>query len=297
MVEVATIGHVLYDIRCYVDEFPKPDKTSFIQSSIRGGGGGSAANVAASLKLLGHDSAFIGNVGTDRHGKYLIHDLHRHGVDTRGVNIVSGDTGVSIVLVNKRAEVEVVQMLGVSEPIKGIDENIIREAKALHMTSCNVDALLKAGAVARKAGLLITFDPGRSISRLGTKRLAQVLKYSDYLIVNRHELAHLTGMNDTVKAARKVAKAFDVTCVIKAGKEPVIVEGRSSFTSPPFKVKPVDTIGAGDAFCSGLLAGMLEGETLENSVRLANAVAAAKVMLRGARPHLKREEIEEKFGV
>ncbi len=299
MVEVATLGHMLYDIRCYVDDFPKPDKTSFIQGSIRASGGGSAANVAADLELLGHNSAFIGNVGTDRHGKYLIHDLHRQGVDTRGVNVVGGETGVAIVLVNPKAEVEVVEMLGVSEPVKGIDESIITEAKALHMTSCNPEALLTAGAMAKKAGLLITFDPGRSTSRLGTKKLSQVLKYSDYLILNRHELAQLSGMQDAEKAARKVSKDFDVTCVIKAGKDPVIVAGRRGehFRVRPMPVKPIDTIGAGDAFCAGLLAGLLEGKSLEKSVRFANIVAAAKVLVRGARLHSSREEIQKKFGV
>jgi len=297
MVEVATLGHVLYDIRCYVDEFPKPDKTSLIESSIRGGGGGSAANVAVNLEMLGHNAAFIGNVGTDRHGKYLIHDLHRAGVDTRGVNIVPGQTGVSIVLVDKRADVEVIQMLGVSEPVKGIDEDIIRNAAALHMTSCDPESLLKAGAIGRNAGLLVTFDPGRSTSRLGAAKLSQVLDYSDYLLVNRRELEHLTGLKDTEKAAKQLSKKYDITCVIKAGKDAVIVEGKDSFRSNPFKVKPVDTIGAGDAFSAGLISGLLEQKPLREAVRFANACAAAKVMHPGARSLIGRREIERRFGV
>ena len=297
MIEVATIGHILYDIRCYVDDFPKPDKTAFIQSSIMASGGGSAANTAVNLRLLGHSSAFMGNVGTDRNGKYLIHDLHRSGVDTRGVNVVAGETGVAIVLVNRKAQVEVVEMLGVSEPVTWVDADLIREAKALHMTSCDPESLKRAASIARKAGLLVSFDPGRSTSRLGYRKLSQLLKYSDYLIINRHELTHLTGIRNTIKAARKITKKFGLTCVIKAGKEPVIVEGRDSFKVKPFRVKAVDTIGAGDAFSAGFLAGLLEGKSLKESVRFGNAAAAAKVMLPGARSPLKRHEIEKKFGV
>jgi len=297
MVEVVAIGHILYDIRCYVDDFPKPDKTSLIESSIKGGGGGSAANVAVNLKMLGHGSAFIGNVGTDRYGKYLIHDLHRHGVDTRGVSVVSGETGVSIVLINKKAEVEVIQMLGVSEPVKGIDADLIRGAKALHMTSCDPESLKRAGSIARKHGLLVSFDPGRSTSRLGWRRLAPRLNYSDYLIVNRRELANLTGIPDTLKAARRISRDFELTCIIKAGKDPVMVEGRESFSARPFRVKAIDTIGAGDAFSAGLLAGLLEGKSLRQSIRFANAAAADKVMRRGARSHITRAEITRRFGV
>jgi len=297
MIDVVTIGHILYDIRCYVNEFPKPDKTALIESSIKGGGGGSAANVAVNLEMLGHNAAFIGNVGTDRHGKYLMHDLHKRGVDTRSVNVVSGESGVSIVLINKRAEVEVIQMLGVTEPVKGIDGGIIRGAKALHMTSCDPQSLKRAGSIARKAGLLVTFDPGRSTSRLGWRKLSPLLNYSDYLLVNRRELTHLTGISNTLKAARKISKNFELTCIIKAGGKPVIVEGTDSFRVKPFRVKAVDTIGAGDAFSAGLLAGLLEGKSLKQAVRFANAAAADKVVRRGARSHITRAEIKRRFGV
>jgi ribokinase len=305
MAEVTTVGHIVYDIRCYVDEFPQPDKTAFMQGAIQSSGGGSAANVAANLRTLGHASAFIGNVGTDRHGKFLLHELHSAGVDMRGVNLVDGATGVAIIFVNRRAEVEVAEMIGVNEPLRGIDEDIIRSSLALHMTSTDAAALSKASSIARRAGLLITFDPGRSASRLGATKLSAALKNSDYLVVNRRELGFISGKNlshdsseaSVRMAAKELARKFDLTCIIKAGAKPVIVEGRESFRSEPFSGKVVDTIGAGDAFCAGFLAALLEEKSLEKSVQFANAAALAKAMRQGARLGMSRFEIEKKFGV
>jgi len=59
----------------------------------------------------------------------------------------------------------------------------------------------------------------------------------------------------------------------------------------------VDTIGAGDAFCAGLIVALIEGRDLLRSVRFANAVAVTKAMQQGAHSHLDRAEIELKYKV
>jgi len=295
MPKIVSLGHIIYDIRCYVDGFPKPDKTAFIQGAIQAGGGGSAANAAVTARMLGAESSVICNIGTDRHGAFLLHDLHKHGVDTRGVNEVDGASGVAIILVNKKADVEVTEMVGVAEPIRNIHESMIAEADHLHLAGCNIDALQKA---ASSADCTVSFDPGRSKAHLGWKKLAGTLKHADYLILNRHEIKKLAGKNNEREAARFLHNKFGLTCIVKRGGESVLVVGEDSFEAKTFRVKPVvDTIGAGDAFCGAFAVAKAEGKTLEKSVRFANAVAAAKVMHKGTHVRLSRPEIERKFGV
>ena len=75
------------------------------------------------------------------------------------------------------------------------------------------------------------------------------------------------------------------------------VRGREKLDVPTFKVKAVDTIGAGDAFAAGFITARIEGKDLRNSVKFANAVAASEVMFRGTHTLLSRKELEKKFRV
>jgi len=296
--DLVTVGHLIYDSRCYVENFPSPDKTVLIESPIRTSGGGSAANVAVDACILGKTAGLIANVGTDRHGAFLIHELKRFGVDTKGVNTVKGESGSAIILIDHQAEVEVIESIGVTEGSEKVDAKYIASARHLHMAGTSLQILEKASAAAEKAHCTISFDPGRSKSKLGADKLSRVLKRCHFLIVNRKELMLLTGEHDTKKGASVLAHKFGLTCVIKGGRHPVIVEGDGeSFEMAPFEVKPVDTIGAGDAFCAGFVVAMLEGNNLRESVKFANAVAAAKVLFPGAQSLPSRKWIAKKFKV
>ena len=118
------------------------------------------------------------------------------------------------------------------------------------------------------------------------------------MIINRKELFAITGSREETEAAR-LAKQYNMVCVIKQGGREIIVKTKdmSSFTVPPYVVKPVDTLGAGDAFCAGFITGIVERRSVFESVRFANAVAAAKVLRKGAQSLPSRRFIEEKFKI
>ncbi|MBI4399778.1 carbohydrate kinase family protein [Candidatus Micrarchaeota archaeon] len=291
--DLITIGHIIYDIRCYVEDFPTPDKTTFTKTEIQSSGGGSAANVAVGSVKLGLKAGVIGNVGTDEIGALLFRDLRLSRVDVSRVNVVKGKTGIAIILINKHAEVEVVEMIGMSEPIIDIDVDYIKTCKHLHMTGTNLDALEIASEAAKKSGVPVSFDPGRSKSHFGLQKLSKIINNCNYLIVNSTELKFITGENDVNAGIKKLKQEFDITCIIKSGKNPVLVAGKDTFEVEPFKVQAVDTIGAGDAFCAGFITYLLEKKSLKDSVRFANAVAAAKVQHVGAQSVPDRKEIEK----
>ncbi|MFH1285033.1 MAG: PfkB family carbohydrate kinase [Candidatus Micrarchaeota archaeon] len=295
--DLITMGHIVYDIRCYVEEFPHPDKTTFMYTTIKTSGGGSAANVAVDASVLGLKSGLIGNVGSDEHGAILLQDLRKSRVDISRVNVCEGESGVSIVLVNRKAEVEVVEMIGVNEPLKEVDIDYIESAKFLHLTGTSLNALKKASSAGAKSGLTVSFDPGRSKSHLGLRKLESIIKKCDYLILNRHELARLTKIKEPHEAAKKIARRYELTCIVKGGARPVIVEGKDSLEMAPFNVKARDTIGAGDAFTAGFITALKERKKLERALKFANAAAAAKVMHLGAQSLPKRSEIKRLFRV
>jgi sugar/nucleoside kinase (ribokinase family) len=296
--KIATLGHIVYDIRNYIEKFPEPDHTALMRMHPSVSGGGSAANVAVNLVKLNHKAGVIGSVASDRHGKYLISDLHRRGVDVSQVRVFRGMSGLSVILIDAAGEVRVIEDLGVADRRRAIDYDYIRRATFLHMSGCAFH-LLEAGSIAaHKAGIPISFDPGRAASHLGEKKLAPIFERCDFLIINRKELFAITGSREESEAAR-LAKKYNMVCVIKQGGREIIVKTKdmSSFTVPPYVVKPVDTLGAGDAFCAGFVCGMVEKRSVYESVRFANAVAAAKVLRKGAQSLPSRRFIEEKFKI
>jgi len=296
--EIATIGHIVYDIRNYVEMFPEPDHTALMRMHPTVGGGGSAANVAVNLVKLGHSSGVIGNVASDRHGKYLLSDLHNRRVDVSQVRIFRGMSGLSVIIIDATGEVRVIEDLGVADRRRTIDLDFIRGSKFLHMSGCAFHLLEAGSKTAHKAGIPISFDPGRAASKLGEKKLAPIFDRCEFLIINRKELFAITGSREESEAAR-LAKQYNMVCVIKQGGREIIVKTKdmSSFTVPPYVVKPVDTLGAGDAFCAGFIAGIVEKRSLFESVRFANAVAAAKVLRKGAQSLPSRRFIEKKFKI
>jgi len=296
--DLVTMGHVLFDIRCYVKDFPVPDKTAFTYSEIETSLGGSAANAACAAAMLGIKAGFMGNIGGDAEGGQLIQHLLKTGVDIARLRLIDGKTGKAIVIVNAESNVEVVEMRGVNEPFGKVDPTYIADAKYLLMTGTSLDALELAARYAKENNVKTIFDPGRARSRDGLKALSSILRNSDYIIINRAELSMLTGEKTVEAGIEKVQKAnHDITCVIKGGGSPVVVRGSEDFESEPFKVKPVDTIGAGDSFCAGFIVGLVEHKSLQHSVKLANAVAAAKVERKGAHNVPSREEIKKRFKI
>lgn len=296
--DIVTVGHCVYDIRNYVQKFPDSDATALMRMHPKVGTGGSATNVAHNLSKLGFSTGVVTNVGNDRHGKFLLSDLQKSGIDSSQVRVFPGMSGLSVIIIDAEAEVRVIEDLGVADRRRAIDPDYIRNSKFLHMSGCAPHMLESASKIANAAGIPISFDPGRAASRLGERRLSGILQRCEYLIINRKELFSITGSREE-SAAERLAKKFNLICVIKQGAREIIVKTKeaSSFSVEPFHVKPVDTLGAGDAFCAGFIAGVNEKRSLYESVRFANAVAAAKVLRKGAQSLPSRRFIVSKFKV
>lgn len=296
--DIVTVGHCVYDIRNYVQKFPDSDATALMRMHPKVGTGGSATNVAHNLSKLGFSTGVIANIGNDRHGKFLLSDLEKSKIDDSQVRVFRGMSGLSVIIIDANAEVRVIEDLGVADRRRSIDPNYIKKAKFLHMSGCALSMLESASKIAHDAGIPISFDPGRAASRLGERKLSAILHRCDYLIINRKELFSITGSREE-SAASELAKKYNLVCVIKQGGREIIVKTKaaSSFSVEPFRVKPVDTLGAGDAFCAGFIAGVKEGKSLYEAVRFANAVAAAKVLRKGAQSLPSRRFIVSKFKV
>lgn len=293
--DLITIGHVLMDIRMFVDEFPKADEEAKTDK-LSLGGGGSAANVAVGASRLGVKSGFIGSIGFDTFGRVLLEELEHEGVDVAHVKVdTSTSSGLTVIAINKKGQVIMFGYTGASDKLfpSDLNKNYISSSEHVHITGLSFDTALAATEMAKKANVTVSFDPGRLMSKMGLKRLLPLLHYVDQILLNQEEAQELTSVIELEKAAKAIIKSGPKMVIIKKGPDGVFAMNHSkSFSVPAYPVKVVDTTGAGDAFSAGFITAQLEGKSLEDSVEFANATANLKITRIGARALPNRKAVE-----
>ena len=299
MYDIATIGHILYDVRCYVDDFPLPDRSSLTKGRIKYSAGGSACNSVVCASNLGKKVTICGRIGFDDYGIFLINNFIEKSVDTSDITIdYHNPTGISVVTINRDGQPEIVEMLGANEPmpVKDIKADFFN-TKLIHMTGTNPSVLMYVSTIAKERGIKVMFDPGRSTSLSGYKKLDTVLGNSEVIISNKIEILHLLEMDEEKDGIVEIFKKADALYpdkifIIKQGGKETIVKCDKSFKINTFKVDVVDTLGAGDSFAGAFATAWVEGKNMEDCVTYANAAAALKVTKEGAQSSPQRDELE-----
>ncbi len=282
---IATVGHILVDIRLKVDRFPKPDEEAEILEE-RVGVGGSAANVAIALRRLGLRSSLIAKIGLDSFGRIAVDHLLKYKVDISGLKVsINTSTGFSIVVIDGNGNIVLYSYKGASETLSEneISQDIISRANMIHIASIRPEIVSKVLNMV-KEGKLVSWDPGRVISRMGIERLGNLISKVDILLANREEAEEMAHESDPERAARKLHDLGAKLVIVKLGAEGSLAVGNfGKIRIPRCPVeKVVDTTGAGDSFAAGLLAAIAKGYNVEDSLAIASAAASLKVMHLGS---------------
>jgi ribokinase len=241
-------------------------------------GGGMAANTAYALACLGLPVGLVGRVGADADGEFLLKSLA--GVDLSHV-VVQGESGRAYILCDREGERTILVAPNTNDDLKEGDLpwEALADAAYLHLTAFAGDGPLEvqrgiAGRVPEKVRL--SLDPGELYARRGWPALEDILDHLETLLVSETEWRLLGG---EPKVHPNWAPPL---VVIKRG-----ALGARLLTPPRYLDFPVelagdvvDTLGAGDVFAAGYLAGRLSGLHLNACVRLGNRAAAFS--LRGA---------------
>ncbi|MGE5577178.1 MAG: PfkB family carbohydrate kinase [Syntrophothermus sp.] len=239
--------------------------------------GGAPANVAVGLSRLGVSTGFIGKVGADEFGSYLISVLAEDGVDTsRIVREAKAKTGLAFVAVSESGEREFLFYRNPGADMllspRDLEVAYIRSAQAFHFGAVSLIsessrlATHRAVDVARGNGLLISFDPNLRLTLWDTESQARLqidaaLKMADVIKMSQSEMEFLTGTSSPEDGCRILSKSGARLVVITLGKEGCFFAHSSgSGYVPALRVKPVDSTGAGDGFMAGLLWQILEAK-------------------------------------
>lgn len=281
--DIVGIGSAVYDTLMVVDHFPKEDtKLRGLETRIQGGGPCATALVAASR--LGMATAYMGTIGDDGFGKYMLEDLGRWGVDTTHVRMEKGAVSFhSTVLLSQSAGSRTcIWNPGTVRPPRPeqLDERALRGARALHLDGHMLEAAIHGAKLCREAGVTVSLDAGGRYPGI-----ENLLPLVDYLIPSEEFALGFTGMEDAPGAARRLMDLFHPRLIVitqgKAGGLILDHQGLRAYDSYP--VEAVDTNGCGDTFHGAFLAGMLKGMHADDACRYASAAAAIKCTRLGAR--------------
>ena len=264
--------------------------------------GGSAANTIYGLAKLGMNCGFIGAVGDDDEGKRLVEDFETVGVDTSQIRVkADGKTGSVLCLSDNLGRRSLYVMPEANSQLMMDDFNLnyISQAGMLHLTSFVNDQQFQIQLeLTRKLDpkVRLSFSPGALYTVKGLKALEPILAKTYVLFINQKEMQELTGENFTT-GAEICLKAGCHIVVVTLGKgtsyktttaTSYIKDTESEYLVEPASqdIKVVDTTGAGDAFATGFLYGLLKGKGPKECGHLGDIVAQFCIGKMGAREGL-----------
>jgi sugar/nucleoside kinase (ribokinase family) len=251
--------------------------------------GGSGAIAACGAARLGLRTALASLVGADPFGRFMLGALGERAVDTSGVVVrPEARTGVSVVLV-RGSDRAILTALGTISDLTAelVDRQLLRAARHVHVSSYFLHHGLRPGLAgllqeARSAGASTSLDPNWDPSEEWDGGLLDLLAETTILFVNAEEARRIAGVAEVEAAARALSRDDSVLVVVKLGAEGALAVDRGRVVrSAPVTVEEVDSVGAGDSFDAGFLAGHLASRPAEESLRLANACGALSMRAAG----------------
>lgn len=259
--------------------------------------GGEVATTMAGLRRLGLRTSYVGRFGDDAAGDLGFSSLENEGVDLRfAERIPNSRTQIAFIVIDVRNGERTViwdrdQKLSYAPeaaPVEAIDH-----AKVLHLTPHDIDACIRLARSARDNGVIVSTDIDRRV-----EGIEELLPLVDILLASTDFLPSMTGKTDHKEALSSLNETFECAITgVTLGDAGSLVLGPDGFVETPAFAVPggcKDTTGAGDSFRVGFLYGLLTGETIEETCRMANGVAALKCRAVGARTSLPTaEELEE----
>nr|MDO8114269.1 carbohydrate kinase family protein [Candidatus Sigynarchaeota archaeon] len=285
--QIIGLGEIALDWVDQIPHFPSPDeKIDAISQTFFTGG--VTANFLAGASKLGASTGFLGAVGSDEYGTLLLDGLKKAEIDASHV-VRKDKSAVNFIMVAKDSGEKIIIQSPYMQTTK-LEVNEINEeyfssnCKSLHTTAIHTDLALHCIEIAKRKKITVSLDLEKQIAIRGLKVLKPIIQNVDILLPNKEGAKTLTGETDIKQAAKKFLEWGPKVIIMTLGGDGCLVTTSTMQERiPAYKVKVIDTTGAGDAFCASfIVAHVIKGMDVKAAALFANAVAAIKVQNLGA---------------
>jgi ribokinase len=289
LISITVIGSINLDLIATVERLPAPGET------VSGGDfstapGGKGANQALAARRAGAQVRMIGAVGKDAFATEALSLLEGGGVDLSHVGRIHAPTGTALILVDAKGENVIAVVPGANKSVlpgdlavAGLKKGeylLLQQEIPLETVATSLRTAREAGAVS-----ILNTAPFRA-------EAASFIGEADYVVANETEFdlyADALSLPEGDRTLRMAAFAERTgrTLIVTLGAEGVLAAAPGeTLVVPALKVKPIDTVGAGDTFCGYLAASLASGLPLEQALRRATAAASLACLREGAQPSI-----------
>jgi len=304
MYDIITVGSATVDVfantkselikiktsSCEEDLIAYPSGSKILIKELRFTTGGGGTNTAVSLARLGHKVAYLGSLGNDENGKRILDLLKKEKVDFIGVRRKE-ITGYSIILDSIEHDRTILTYKGANNKLKfsSINQKKLK-TKWFYFSSMiseSFKTLEKLVEFAEKNKIKITFNPSTYLVKKGKNYLKKILIRTTILILNNEEASLLAGKNNVKVMLKELYKLGPEIIVITDGKKSInAYDGKNIYALMPNKMRVVESTGAGDAFASSFLSGMIKKNDIEFALKVGLANSESVITHPGAKNKL-----------
>lgn len=302
---IVVVGSLNTDFVVTLDSFPQSGET-VLGETFEQFPGGKGLNQAVAASRLGAYVTMIGAVGNDHFADALVTTLTTESITSHVDKISESSTGMALIEVAGSGENRIIVISGANNELsEDRVESSLREIAShqqigvvLTQGEVPVASTHRALEIAKELGAITILNPAPV-----REFPASIFPLVDYLVPNEHEAKELVkldgnsfkSMLDFVELATAIVDLGVGTVVITRGEKGAVWStATASGQAAAFRIVPVDTVAAGDAFCGGLAVALNEGQPLNEALRWASAAGAIAATRTGAVTSLpQRSEIEE----
>ncbi len=285
---ITIIGSINFDLITRSPKLPEPGET-LTGRSFSTAAGGKGANQALAAARAGVPVRMVGAVGDDNFASQAVSLLRADGVDLSRVATRGDATGIALITVEDSGENTIIVIPGANGLVTEDDVHAadLDGGYLLLQMEIPLPALEKAIAMSETSDTtcILNTAPWRDDA-------AALLPRADIIIANETEF-DLASTHLELSGDDRLAKMIDFaehygrTVIVTLGAQGIMVATPDEhYSLPALKIKPVDTVGAGDTFCGYLAAGLDNGLSLRDACQRAATAASLACLKPGAQPSI-----------
>ncbi|MDO4432506.1 MAG: ribokinase [Aerococcaceae bacterium] len=286
MNELYVVGSINIDESIFLDTLPIAGETKYGQQFSKSIGG-KGANQALAAATLGVPTHFIGKMGNDGEAQRVLDIMKEKHIETSGITIDDQVATGKAYILCENSENRIILNPGANGALTtqevlpyltGKPDDILLVQFELPM-----EVTKEAIRLAKQNQMRVVLNPAPA-DRVALELLNDV----DYLVINQSEAELLTGeYPNTLEEGKRVYERLREyglqKCILTLGANgSLYFDATTAHEAPPLFVEAVDSTGAGDAFIGAFIYGLLQNESVADTLYRANVTGALACLTIGA---------------